>query len=237
MHTFDEESIAQSLEVPPDTVRTTIGFAGGLPVAVGPVTLRPRDPIVFEPSNMEVGSLPFSVDPRQSSLFAAAWTLGSISALAQAGAASLHLLRDEWLPRDHSGDGPQPPRESFAGAPPGGAYAMFHVFADVLELGPSTLLLRCESSQPSRVAALALRSADRIRLLIANLTPVPITVTVDPTVAETVAIRRLDESTALEALADPLAHRQRSEPARDSGEPLKLAPFGLVRLDGHLPGR
>ena len=33
-------------------------------------------------------TLPFSVDPRQSSLFAAAWTVGSIAALADAGAAA-----------------------------------------------------------------------------------------------------------------------------------------------------
>ncbi len=237
VHTFDEESIAQSLEAQPDSVKTTIGFAGGLPVTVGPVTLRPRDPIEFEPATPEAGSLPFSVDPRQSSLFAAAWTVGSISALAQAGAASLTYYETSGCRGIIPGDGPVPARGLFAGAPPGGAYAIFHVFADVLELGSTTRLVRCESSRPSQVAALALRASDRLRLLIANLTPAPVNFVVDPALVEPVATRLLDETTALEALVDPLAYRERSDGFGDPlGEPVTLAPFGLARLDGHLPG-
>ena len=39
VHTFDEESIAQSLEAQPDTVTTGLSFAAGLPLVVSPVTL------------------------------------------------------------------------------------------------------------------------------------------------------------------------------------------------------
>jgi D-apionolactonase len=239
VHAFDEESIAQSLAAQPDTVRTAITFAAGLPILVGPVTLRPRDPIETEPSNDSASSLPFSVDPRQSSLFAGAWTVGSISALAQSGAASLTFYETVGCRGIIPGDGPIPPLEMFPAAPPGGAYAMFHVFADVLELGPQTRVLRCEPSQPPELAALALRTADRLRILIANLTPAPLRVVLDPVRAVEIGIRMLDETTALEALADPLAYRDRSATPLTPSElaaPLELAPFAVARLDGRVPG-
>ena len=236
VHTFDEESIAQSLEAQPETVRTAVTFAAGLPILVGPVTLRPRDPIETEPPNGGTGSLPFSVDPRQSSLFAAAWTVGSISALAQAGAASLTYYETVGCRGIIPGDGPLPPREVFAAAAPGGAYAVFHVFADVLEFGPQARVLRCEGV-PSKLAALALRSADRLRVLIANLTPAPLSVVVDPAGAVEIGIRLLDATTALAALADPLAYRERSAtPVTSGAAPIELAPFAVARLDGRLPG-
>jgi hypothetical protein len=109
--------------------------------------------------------------------------------------------------------------------------------ADVLELGPQTTVLRCESSQPSTVAALALRTTDRLRVLIANLTPAPVSAVVQPTRATEFAVRMLDETTAREALADPLTYRERPSVTRltDSGAPLELAPFAVARLDGHAP--
>ena len=239
VHTFDEESIGQSLEAQPETVRTATDFADGLPILVGPVTLRPRDPIETEPPADSVSSLPFSVDPRQSSLFAAAWTVGSISALAEAGAASLTYYETVGCRGIIPGDGPLPPRELFASAPPGGAYAMFHVFADVLELGPQTRFLRCQPRETSELAALALRMDDRLRILIANLTPAPLTVALDPVRAVEIGIRVLDETTALEALSDPLAYRERAATPLTSTElsaHLELAPFALARLDGRVLG-
>jgi D-apionolactonase len=237
VHTFDEGSIAQSLEAQPETVKTALTFAAGLPILVGPVTLRPRDPIEAEPPDGGPASLPFSVDPRQSSLFAAAWTVGSISALAQAGATSLTYYETVGCRGIIPGDGPLPPRESFVAAPLGGAYAIFHVFADVLELGPQTRVLRCEPSVPSELAALALRTDDRLRVLIANLTPAPLSVVLDSGGAVEIGIRVLDETTALEALANPLAYRERpAKPVASTAARIELAPFAVTRIEGRIPG-
>ncbi len=240
VHTFDEGSIAQSLEAQPGTVTTATTFAAGLPILVGPITLRPRDPIETEPSPERTDLLPFSVDPRQSSLFAAAWTVGSISALAQAGAASLTYYETVGCRGIIPGDAPLPSRESFATVRSGGAYAMFHVFADVLELGPETMILRCQPGRPSELAALALRTDDRLRILIANLTPAPLRVVLDPGQSVEMEIRVLDDTTALQALADPLAYRGRSGAPVTStalAAPLELGPFAVARLDGRLPVR
>jgi hypothetical protein len=203
------------------------------------VTLRPRDPIEAAQSNHTAAHLPFSVDPRQSSLFTAAWTVGSISALAQGGAASLTYYETVGLRGIIPGDGPLPPRELFAAAPRGGTYATFHVFADVLELGPQATVMHCHSEGASGLATLALRSGDRVRFLIANLKPVPLVFVMDALGFVELALRLLDETTAPEALADPLVYRRRLATeltTRDGAVRVELAPFAVARIDGGMSG-
>jgi hypothetical protein len=69
VHHFDDASIMDTLLAQPHTLRDAHQIAGAAPVVVGPVTLHPRAP-----------------DPRQATDFLAAWTVGSIAALAEAGA-------------------------------------------------------------------------------------------------------------------------------------------------------
>jgi hypothetical protein len=238
VHTFDEQSIAQSLEAQPDTVRTATTFAGGLPLIVSPITLRPRDVVHvdhFKPTAGEQG-IPFSVDPRQSSLFAAGWTLGSISALAGAGAASLTYYETAGWRGIIPGDQPLP--RAFVGAPPGGAFAVYHVFADVLELwgehGSETMLAGARSTQVNEVCALALSAGELMRVLVANLTTAALTVEVAGLPAAVASVRMLDEHTANVALAEPLSYRSRAEQelAVDAGRAsMSLPPFAVARLD------
>jgi hypothetical protein len=81
VHAFDNATLVENLEAQASTVRTARSFAGDRWIAVTPVTLRPR----FIPAN----GTPVDPDPRQSSPFHAAWTLGSIKYLAEAGANSI----------------------------------------------------------------------------------------------------------------------------------------------------
>jgi hypothetical protein len=81
VHAFDNASLVENLEAQASTVRTARSFAGDRWIAATPVTLRPR----FIPAN----GAPVEPDPRQSSPFNAAWTLGSIKYLAEAGANSI----------------------------------------------------------------------------------------------------------------------------------------------------
>ena len=91
VHTFDEASIAQSLEAQPETVKTATTFAGGLPVVVSPVTLRPRDAVHVDHFNAR-GHGHASVLRRSSPVFALRRGLDSgkhRGARRGAGAASL----------------------------------------------------------------------------------------------------------------------------------------------------
>jgi hypothetical protein len=238
VHTFDEQSIAQSLEAQPDTVRTATTFAGGLPIIVSPITLRPRDAVHidhYEPADA-VQEIPFSVDPRQSSLFAAGWTVGSISALAGAGAASLTYYETVGWRGIIPGDQPLP--RAFVGASPGGAFAVYHILADVLEVAgegrSGTMLARAWSTRASEVCAVALRSGELMRVLVANLTPAGLSVEVAGLPAAAASVRMLDEHTANDALAEPLSYRSRAERelvVDDGSVSISLSPFAVARLD------
>ena len=72
---------------PGDTVTSARRFAGTSRIAVSPVTFKPRFNAVATGPEPELppGELPPQVDPRQATLFAAGWTLGSLAALAGGG--------------------------------------------------------------------------------------------------------------------------------------------------------
>lgn len=85
VHASDEMSMVENLEAFPQMLATAKDFLRGAPVHVTPVTLKPRfNPVATEPD------APFdNTDPRQGSDFAAAWTLGALSALLKEHPASL----------------------------------------------------------------------------------------------------------------------------------------------------
>lgn len=86
VHAFSNEEIVQTLQVQEAVARQAVAMAGGLSLHVGPVTLKPRFNAVATDGR---GSTELEDDPRQLSLWAACWTLGSVRALARGGAASL----------------------------------------------------------------------------------------------------------------------------------------------------
>jgi D-apionolactonase len=146
IHAFDELSMVENLEAQGETVRSTRAFSGSTPIAVTPVTLKPRyNAVAVVEESDEVGGLPRNVDPRQPTQFAAAWTLGSVKNLAEAGVASITYFETHG-PRGVLG------------------FPVFNVLAEVCSLRGRELLA-CESSDPLSVAGLAVEDA----VLIANL--------------------------------------------------------------------
>jgi len=197
VHAFDHLSLVETLEAQPDTVKTARAFAGASakPLVISPVTLKQRfNPAATgKPPPLPPGDLPPQVDPRQRSLFAAAWTLGSLAALSLTGASSTTFYETTgWrgLMETELGS-PTPTRFP---SQPGELFPMFHVFAAIAgydRMAPVT--------GDTRLAALALfrTSGDR-RLLLANLTPAPLDIRLagaNPTAQVSV----LDETN----LADP----------------------------------
>jgi hypothetical protein len=158
VHAFDDESVMANASGQFDAVRGARRFLGGRPVLVSPVTLRPR----FNPD--ATGSVePPEPDPRQKLPFCAAWTLASLRALTRAGASSVTYFETRGAGGVLDGDEIYPVFRFLEAA---GEFAG----ADVLE---------CESSDESRVAALALESGVRHRMLIANLTGEPCEIAVE----------------------------------------------------------
>jgi hypothetical protein len=154
VHAFDNASLTETLAAQAVTVASAHQFAGGLPLAITPVTLRPRfNPNATAPEPAPApGELPRQVDLRQMSLFGAGWTAGSLKYLCESGAASLTYYETSgWRGVMELAGGSSLP-ERFRSLP-GGVFPLYHVLADVGEFAGGEVI-PSESSAPLRVEGL-----------------------------------------------------------------------------------
>jgi hypothetical protein len=235
VHAFDNASLVESLEAEASTVESARQFVGGLPIAISPVTLKPRfNPNATGPEPEPApGELPAQVDVRQMSLFGADWTVGSIKYLAEGGICSMTYYETSgWRGVMETVDGSPLPRKfrSF----PGAVFPLYHVLADVGEFAGGGVAIST-SSAPLRVEGLVLRKGDRTRILLANFAPEPQTVRVICTsLGKSVRVVQLDETNIEAAMNSPETFR--AEPghsieAREGELELNLAPFAIARID------
>ena len=223
-HATDEASIVESLEGQRMTVVSACGFSAGLPVVVSPVTLRMRfNPyITLQAPPTRLEQLVASTDPRQQSLFVAAWTAGSLRALAAGGAASIPYYETS---------GPRGVLDDQAGH----VYPVYHPLADLCAWRDAEFVA-FRSSRPLSIQGMALRSTDRIRLVLANLEPRAHTVCCLGVPANSDwRVRTLDAGTVDEAKCRPRHFRDQatdSVAASFKGElELTLPPYAVRTLD------
>src|SRR5207244_3975743 len=89
---------------------------------------------------------------------------------------------------------------------PGAVFPLYHVLADAGEFSGGHVI-RSSTSDPLALQCLALRRGERLRLLIANLSPEPREVTVHGLTGPA-RMRLLDETNAEEAMRDPEIFRK-----------------------------
>jgi hypothetical protein len=234
VHAADDASIVENIAGGGEVVRFARTFQEGVDgeraIVISPVTIATRfGPYPAGPA--APGDLPPAVDVRQASLLGAAWTVGELSALATAGAASVTWYETTgWRGIIERSDGsPMPHRFPSV---PGQAFPMFHVFADVAQWRDGTLRA-LEPSDPLRVRGLAVETDGQVALLVANLTPDPQRVRVDGVAGNAAAVRTLDDASSVWALTDPDAYRTWSGgqvPVRDGVIWLPLGPFAVARV-------
>ncbi len=211
VHAFDNASLIENLSPQGDTVRSAKQFCGTKPIAVTPVTLKPR----FNPQQRQPTDTKPPVDDRQRSLFAAAWTLGSAKYLSEAGVSSVTYYNT------HGPSGLLDENQVFA---------LYHVFADLAEfVGGSYQELA--SNSPLEALGLSLKLGARRRTLVANLTPTPRIVRLPAT--GRLSVRTLDDRTYAIATQQPPKFRR---PARtivntEATLDLPLGPYAVVTLD------
>jgi hypothetical protein len=235
MHTFSNDTLAETLEVQGSTVRNARRFVAGRPLAVTPVTLKPppRPGVRGTRPEVEHGELPSGVDVRQMSLFGACWTLGSLKYLAEAGVHSVTyyettgwkgVMQGEQTPH---APGPFP---DVAGA----VFPMYHALADAGEFAGGEVA-PSHSSAPLRVEGLVLREGTRIRVLLMNLTgEVQCVRLAVAAFGRRVRVRNLDESNAGQAMRDPETYRKERGclmETRAGCVELGLLPYAVARVD------
>ena len=236
VHAFDWLSVTETLEAQAATVRSARALVGETPLAIGPVTLRPPfNPNATAP-DPEPGpeELPTSVDPRQLSLAAAGWTIGSLRNLIQPGVASITYFETHgWRGLMEAEDGLR--ARSVFPAAAGEIFPVLHVFAALAEFAGGEAL-QSTTSRPLAVETLALRSSTRLRVMVANLEDRDQTVRVqlpETAVATEAVVRLLDETSASRAAADPefVVGGGAVAPVVDGGLRLKLPPFAVAFID------
>lgn len=232
IHAFTDVDVIENLDAQAETVRSARALAQGKPVAVSPITMRRRVNFhaAAEPPPTPPGTLPDSVDVRQSALFGSAWTAGSLKYMAEAGASSVTYYESTgWRGVVERASGSELSEKFRSRA--GEVFPLYHALADVMGWRGAEVLLS-ESSNVLAAIGLAIRTGEgATHLLVANLTPTDQQVVVAP-LDGAVRLRPLNESTADEAAAKPAAFRQSSESASAAGElPITLRPYEVVRID------
>jgi hypothetical protein len=234
VHASDNRTLVENLEGLEATVESARLIGLDHPLAIGPVTLRPRfNPDATGPElDSAAGALPARVDPRQMSLFGAGWTLGSLKALARPGVASLTYYETTGrlgvVEREKD-----PPLHPAFPSMPGWTFPLYHVLADVGEFAGGSLL-PWTSGNDLAVEGIGITRDGRTRILLANLTDRPQKVRLACALLKSgVWVKRMDESNVMAAMT--MAGVYRTDPGDASpGSPLdlELLPYAVVRVDG-----
>lgn len=215
VHHHDDWTFFENLEGLSATVESARLFSGERPLCVSPITFQPR----FGPGAPgEMGSAP-DVDDRQWALAGAAWTVGSLKRLGEAGASSLTYF-------ETIGARGVMDRGSRA------VYPLYHVLADALEFAGGRVV-PCRSGDPLAFEAAAFSLGGKIRVLAANLSEEPRTLAVEP-LPSRVALKRLNAETLKLATSKPRAWRAAPPDVVDVPDKrldLSLGPWEVVRID------
>jgi hypothetical protein len=234
VHAFDNTSLVESPETQAVTVQSARQFVAGLPLAASPVTLKPRSsPSASGPEGeSRPGELLPQADVCQMSLLGAGWTDVSLRYLAERGVHSTTY---------HETTGWRGLMEIETASPlpgvfrslPGSVFPIYHVLADLGGFAGGEVVPRTPSDT-LRVDGLMLQRDGRMRVLLAILTDERQRVRVE-NMGERTRVRRLDETTAEQAMTSPAHYDARSGDilqAERSALELDLLPYADVRMDG-----
>ena len=221
-HAWDTRTIMETFEAQPVTVATARSWAAGKQVVISPITLRMRaNPAAIQPDLPPApGERPPQVDLRQLQNAGAAWTVGSLAALAPAGADSLTFYETTgWRGLMETAAG-SPDAVAFP-SQPGQLFPLYHVFAALAAwrgaaVLPLTVTGSLAAGLPLAAAGLALRRGDAHTALIANLTGQP----------SVVRVRGVAPAADLKPVAGDSTAR-----AAEAGQlELTLGPFAVAQL-------
>ncbi|MDX2150220.1 MAG: hypothetical protein SFV54_05765 [Bryobacteraceae bacterium] len=228
VHAFDLVSLTENLAAQQQAIESGRRYFAGKVLAVSPVTLKARfNPVATGDVKQDPNELPSAVDPRQMSLYAAAWTALSLKYLALGGAGAVTYYETTgWRGVMETAEGAPLPGK-FPSIP-GGVFPLFHVLAAIAEFKGGGVI-PITSDQPLLADALLIASGKLRRMIVANFTPQARVVRL-PSTAPSMLVKHLNDSNAERAMREPESFRaEGGAPLRDTK--LELRPFALARLD------
>jgi hypothetical protein len=231
VHVFDDDSLIDTLTAQADTVKSARSFAGDSLIAVSPVTLKPRfNAVATGPETPPpAGELPPQVDPRQATLFAAGWTLGSLISLACGGADFVTYFETTgWRGVIELDEGCALP-DRFPSTPQC-VFPVYHLLADVAEVANGEVRPVVSDAQ-SRVHGFVVVGREDVNLWLANLSRHRRTIELPKEMWKSGSwrMRVLDEDNLTEAMTSSQTFRQKQSTAL-MADKLTLPSRALVRL-------
>jgi D-apionolactonase len=231
IHAFTDTDVIENLDAQGENVRSAHALAEGKPIHVSPVTIRRRVNFHAAAPDPEPGpgELPDAVDVRQASLLGAAWTVGSVKYLSEAGASSItYYEATGWRGVVERDEGTSLPERFHSNA--GEPFPLYHPLADAAAWRGADVI-ECDSEDRLVAIGLAVRVDGGTALLVANVTPRAQDVVVGP-LEGAISLRRLNETSAAAAGSAPDSFRAADEPTPASGDlALRLEPYEVVRVD------
>ena len=212
VHTFDDASVIDNMEGLAHTVLAGKKLLPRKDIYVTPVTLRPR--LVPEIPQKDHGP-----DPRQKTLFGAAWALGSIIRLSEAGVSGATYF-------ETTGDCGLMEKNGAR------VFPLYHVFADIGEFAGGTMRV-FQSKSRRTIESCVLEKNCRKRYLIANMSQEKRGVYIHD-LPEYVFFKWLDDKSYSKACLHPDKFRKnpgRKTETRHGILHVSLGPYAIARID------
>ncbi|AQG79240.1 hypothetical protein [Spirosoma montaniterrae] len=168
IHAFDDRTLVENIAAQADTVVSARQFVGDRPLHMSPITLRPRvnADATTEPLT-DPAELPYAIDHRQATPFAATWLLGCLKYLSERNVASVTVFETHGMAGFLLGGQDElHPRFTVENS----IFPVYEALRQVRTLAP-TQVVRSESSRPLAVSSWVLRGAAGDTLLLINHTP------------------------------------------------------------------
>ncbi|HLO57218.1 MAG TPA: hypothetical protein VK179_00610 [Bacteroidales bacterium] len=169
-HANDDSTLFENMTAQRDAINSAFAVTGGKKIHVSPVTLKRRfnaNMINYElPYNTD--HMPDQVDVRQMSLFAAAWTVGSLKSVLESGIESVTYYETIGERGILMGK-----RSLQTGLFPAEEYTIFPVYHIFRLIGESYKIVKSLSSKPLVVDGFILKNEDHGLIFLANFTTVP----------------------------------------------------------------
>ena len=167
VHSFDDRTLIQNLATQEVIAKNARRLAGSLKVGVGPISLRPRfNPNATAPEkDVSNTALPSSVDLRQLTYFAEAWTAISMKYLSQSGDinSATYFETVGWRGIRESDSGSQD-STNFP-SKPSEPFPVWKVFAAIKGFSKS---VPSYSTKPEIVDSFVIRNSEATRIILAN---------------------------------------------------------------------